>query len=191
MTTDHGDQMLEHGLFGKNVFFEDSVRIPLLVHWPGRIRPGVYSELVEAVDLLPTVLELCGLPVPEHVQGRSFAPLVAGQRSLYEPRRAQFSENIMPEVITNGEEGYFFIPGKGVGGVRHPDAKMIRTNRWKMNYYVGHGGELYDLQADPGEWINLYDDPGYQGIVRDLKGQLLDWMIAADENDQIAREWLV
>ena len=60
-----------------------------------------------------------------------------------------------------------------------------------MNYYVGHGGELYDLQADPGEWINLYDDPGYQGIVRDLKGQLLDWMIAADENDQIAREWLV
>jgi len=97
----------------------------------------------------------------------------------------------MPEVITNGEEGYFFIPGKGVGGVRHPDAKMIRTNRWKMNYYVGHGGELYDLQADPGEWINLYDDPGYQGIVRDLKGQLLDWMIAADENDQIAREWLV
>ena len=191
VTTDHGDQMLEHGLFGKNVFFEDSVRIPLLVHWPGRIRPGVYSELVEAVDLLPTVLELCGLPVPEHVQGRSFAPLVAGQRSLYEPRRAQFSENIMPEVITNGEEGYFFIPGKGVGGVRHPDAKMIRTNRWKMNYYVGHGGELYDLQADPGEWINLYDDPGYQGIVRDLKGQLLDWMIAADENDQIAREWLV
>ena len=51
----------------------------------------------------------------------------------------------MPEVITNGDEGCFFTPGKGVGGVRHPDAKMIRTNRWKMNYHVGHGGELYDL----------------------------------------------
>lgn len=67
VTTD-GDQMLEHGLFGKNVFFQASVRIPLLVSWPGHIRPGVYSELVEAVDVLPSLLELCGLPVPEHVQ---------------------------------------------------------------------------------------------------------------------------
>ena len=191
VTSDHGDQMLEHGLFGKNVFFEDSVRIPLLVSWPGTIRPGVYSDLVEAVDVLPSVLELCGLPVPDHVQGRSFAPLVAGERSFYEPRKAQFSENIMPEVITTGEEGYFFTPGKGVGGVRHPDAKMIRTHRWKMNYYVGHGGELYDLESDPGEWTNLFHDPAYGGIVRDLKGQLLDWLITADENDQIAREWLI
>ena len=191
VTTDHGDQMLDHGLFGKNVFFEGSVRIPLLVSWPGRIRPGVYSELVESVDLLPSVLELCGLPVPDHVQGRSFVPLIAGDRSLYQPRTAQFSENIMPEVITNGDEGYFFTPGKGVGGVRHPDAKMIRTHRWKMNYYVGHGGELYDLEEDPGEWTNLYDDPAHQGIVRDLKGRLLDWLITADENDQIAREWLI
>lgn len=191
LTADHGDQMLDHGLSGKNVFFEDSVRIPLLVSWPGRIRPGVYSDLVETVDVLPSILELCGLTVPDHVQGRSFAPLVAGERSLYEPRKAQFSENIMPEVITNGDEGYFFTPGKGVGGVRHPDAKMIRTHRWKMNYYVGYGGELYDLEDDPGELTNLFDDPAYGGIVRDLKAQLLDWLITADENDQIARQWMI
>ena len=191
VTTDHGDQMLEHGLLGKNVLFEDSVRIPLLVSWPGRIRPGIYSELIESVDVLPSVLELCGVPVPEHVQGRSFASLVAGERGTFEPRRAQFAENIMPEVIANGDEGCFFTPGMGVGGVQHPDAKMVRTNRWKLNYYVGHGGELHDLEDDPGKWVNLYDDPTYQGIVRDLKGQLLDWMIAADENGQIARRWLV
>ena len=191
VTTDHGDQMLAHGLFGKNVFFENSVRIPLLVSWPGRIRPGIYSELIESVDVLPSVLELCGLPIPDQVQGRSFVSLVAGERSHYQPRTAQFAENVMPEVITNGDEGYFFTPGKGVGGVRHPDAKMIRTNRWKMNYYVGHGGELYDLADDPGEWVNLFDDPAHQEIVRDLKCELLDWMIMADENDQIARRWLV
>jgi len=68
---------------------------------------------------------------------------------------------------------------------------MVRTNRWKLNYYVGHGGELYDLENDPGEWDNLYDDPGYQRTVRELKGVLLDWMITADENGQIARRWLV
>ncbi len=191
VSSDHGDQMLEHGLFGKNVFFESSVRIPLLVSLPGRVRPGVYSELIETVDVLPSLLELCALPVPEHIRGRSFAPLVAGERSLYEPRGALFAENIMPEVITNGDRGHFFIPGKGVTGVRHPDAKMVRTNRWKMNYYVGRGGELYDLEDDPGEWNNLYDDPGRQGVVRELKDRLLDWMIASDENDQIARRWLI
>ena len=191
VSTDHGDQMLAHGLFGKNVFFEDSVRIPLLASWPGRIRPGAYPDLVETVDLLPSLLELCGLPVPESVQGRSFAALVAGNRSEYQSRDAQFAENIMPEVITNGDEGHFFVPGKGVAGVRHPDAKMVRTNRWKLNYYVGHGGELYDLEDDPGEWRNLYDDPAHRSVVRDLKGRLLDWLVTADENDQIARHWMI
>ena len=191
VSSDHGDQLLEHGLFGKNVFFESSVRIPLLVSWPGHIRPGAYSDLIETVDVLPSVLELCGLPIPEHVQGRSFAPLLAGNRSLYDPRSALFAENIMPEVITNGDEGYFFVPGEGVGGIRHPDAKMIRTNRWKLNYYVGYGGELYDLESDPGEWDNLYDDPAHQPTVSELKSTLLDWLISSDENDQIARKWLI
>jgi arylsulfatase A-like enzyme len=191
VSTDHGDQMLEHGLFGKNVFFEDSVHIPLLVSWPKHVRPGVYSELIEAVDVLPTVLELCGLPIPDHVQGRSFAALIAGDRAQYRPREAIFAENIMPEVITDGDEGYFFEPGQGVGGIRHPDAKMVRTNRWKLNYYVGHGGELYDLENDPGEWNNLYDDPEHAAIVQELKGVLLDWLISADENDQIAPKWLI
>ena len=68
---------------------------------------------------------------------------------------------------------------------------MVRTHRWKLNYYVGHGGELYDLENDPGEWDNLYDDPAHQPIVRELKGVLLDWLISADENDQIARKWLI
>jgi arylsulfatase A-like enzyme len=191
ISSDHGDQMLEHGLFGKNVFFEDSVHIPLLVSWPDHIRPGIYSELIETIDVLPTLLELCGLPVPNHVQGHSFAPLVAGDRAQYRPKEAIFAENIMPEVITNGDEGYFFEPGKGVGGIRHPDAKMVRTNRWKLNYYVGHGGELYDLEDDPGEWNNLYEEPARQRVVRELKGVLLDWLISADENDQIARKWLI
>ena len=191
ISTDHGDQMLEHGLFGKNVFFEDSVHIPLMVSWPGRVRPGVYSELIETIDLAPTLLELCGLPISERVQGRSFAPLIAGDRAQYRPKEAIFAENIMPEVITNGDEGYFFEPGKGVGGIRHPDAKMVRTHRWKLNYYVGHGGELYDLQNDPGEWNNLYEDPAHRRVVRELKGVLLDWLITADETDQIAPKWLI
>jgi arylsulfatase A-like enzyme len=177
--SDHGDQMLEHGLFGKNVFFESSVRVPMLVSWPGRMRAGARAELTEAIDVMPTILEMCGVEVPERVQGRSLLQS--------EGREMVFCENIMPEVITNGDTGYPFVPGKGIDGIRHPDAKMVRTGRWKLNYYPGNGGELYDLENDPGEWNNLYGSEPAR--VAELKGALLDWLATADETDQIARHW--
>jgi arylsulfatase A-like enzyme len=188
-STDHGDQLLEHGLQGKNLFFEASVHIPLLVKFPGRARPARYSELVETVDLVPTLLDFAGLPIPQNCQGRSLAPLVGG--GAYEARQAAFSENIIPEVITGGGLEMPYAPGKGVGGIRHPDAKMIRTNRWKLNYYPGNGGELYDLANDPGEMRNLYSDPAHAKTAQDLQRQILDWMITADETEQIAPRWLI
>lgn len=181
--SDHGDQLLEHGLPEKNVFFEASVRVPCLIRYPGRLAPGLRMELIEAVDLLPTVLAWCGIPIPKCVQGRDLN--AAGAK----PREIVFSENVMPEVITTGNLNLPFVPGQGVAGVRHPDAKMARTRRWKLNYYPGEGGELYDLEEDPGETRNLYRDPARQGIVRELTGALLDWMITADENDQIEERW--
>lgn len=186
-STDHGDQLLEHGLEGKNLFFEASMRVPFLISLPGRVNPGRRAELIEMVDVLPTLLELCGLPVPQRIQGRSFAPLVTGGR--YTPREFAFAENIIPEVITNASLDLPFVPGKGVGGILHPDAKMIRTERWKMNYYPGHGGELYDLESDPGEERNLYADVAHQGRVREMKDRLLDLLITSDETDQIAPRW--
>ena len=62
-----------------------------------------------------------------------------------------FSENIIPEVITGGNRDFYYKPGEGIKGIRHPDAKMVRTERWKLNYYPGNGGELYNLAEDPGE----------------------------------------
>ncbi|MEO7145186.1 MAG: sulfatase-like hydrolase/transferase [Bryobacteraceae bacterium] len=216
--TDHGAQLLEHGLMDKNVFFESSVHVPFLIsakgavrtivgdrngfaphsvlrefpkNHPGRIAPRRYGDLVEMVDVLPTLLELCGLPISDRVQGRSFAPLVAGQRAAYTPREIVFSENIIPEVITGGALKMPFVPGQGIAGIRHPDAKMARTRRWKLNYYPGNGAELYDLENDPVEQRNLIADPAYQAQMRELKTAILDWMITADENDQIARRWLL
>jgi len=179
--SDHGDQMLEHGLFGKNVFFEDSVRVPMLIHWPGRLAPGVRTELTESIDTMPTILEMCGVAAPDRVQGRSL--LRGGGREMV------FCENVMPEVITNNGKGYTFTPGEGIAGVRHPDSKMVRTDRWKLNYYPGNGGELYDLRNDPGEWRNLYRDPAHAGTVRELQGALLEWLCTADEADQIEKKW--
>ena len=150
-----------------------------MIHAPGRMAAGVRTGLTEAIDVMPTVLELCGVDVPDRVQGRSLLHS--------EGRETVFCENIMPEVITNGDTGFPFVPGKGIDGVRHPDAKMVRTGRWKLNYYPGNGGELYDLENDPGEWRNLYQSE--PGRVAELKGALLDWLATADETDQIVRRW--
>lgn len=190
-STDHGDQLLEHGIMGKNCFFESSVRVPLLVSLPGRVKAARYTELIETVDVLPTLLEMIGVPEPREVQGRSFAPLIAATGRRYEPRDAVFSENIIPEVITGGRLNLSFEKGRGVDGVRHPDAKMVRTNRWKYSYYPAGYAELYDLDADPGERLNLAGRPESRAIEGEMKDRLLHWLTTASETDQIAPRWLV
>lgn len=187
LSSDHGDQLLEHGFEGKNAFFESSVRIPFFIAWPNKIAAARYHQLVETVDLVPTLLDLAGVPVPVNVQGRSLAPLLMG--SGYTARDAVFSENIIPEVITGGSLDMPYVPGKGVAGIRHPDCKMVRTREWKFNYYPGYEGELYDLANDPGETRNLYRER--PAAMREMKDRLLDWMITADETDQIAPKWLL
>lgn len=182
--TDHGDQLLEHGLQGKNCFFEASVHVPFLFRYPGGAHAGRRNNFVEMVDVLPTLLELCRMPVPKYVQGRSF-------NQDTPTRQMVFSENIIPEIITGGALNMPFVPGQGVAGIRHPDAKMVRNDRWKMNYYPGHGGELYDVVNDPHEERNLYDHPEQREVVQEMRQAILDWMITADENDQIAEHWLV
>ncbi|MCZ7648744.1 MAG: sulfatase-like hydrolase/transferase [Planctomycetota bacterium] len=187
--SDHGDQMLEHGLYGKNVFFEGSVRVPLMLAHPS-IRPGPCDDLVESTDVLPTVIELCGLERPSCFQGRSLLGRIgSAPASAYEPRRYVFAENVLPEVMTTPKLDNAYAPGRGVDGIRHPDAKMVRSKRWKYCYYVGHGEELYDLEKDPGEMRNRANDPACAGVKRELKDALLDWLITADEPDQIAPRW--
>jgi arylsulfatase A-like enzyme len=190
-SSDHGAQMMEHGIMDKNCFFEASVRVPFIVAWPGKIKPGKHAELVEAIDLLPTLLELAGLSEPTSCQGRSFAPLVADSGGKYVPREAVFSENIIPEVITGGNIEMPFEKGRGVAGIRHPDAKMVRTQRWKYNYYPEGYAELYDLAADPGEYANLAGRPEQRAVEAGMKDRLLKWLTTADEADQIAPRWLL
>jgi len=191
-SSDHGDQLLEHGLTGKNCFFEASVRVPLMIRLPARIKPGQYNELVETIDLLPTFFELAGLPEPYNNQGHSLVPLIGKADRPYRPREAVFCENVIPEVITSGRSLEFqFEKGRGIKGVRHPDAKMVRTRRWKFNYYPDGEAELYDLLHDPHETRNLHGRPEYRRVEQAMKDRLLKWLTTADETDQIAPKWLV
>ena len=189
--SDHGAQLMEHGIMDKNCFFESSVRVPLMLSLPGRVKPGRYDQLIESVDLLPTLFEFTGLPEPRECQGRSFAPLIADCGRAYEPHDEVFSENVIPEVITGGKLDMSFEKGKGVAGIRHPDAKMVRTGRWKYCYYPEGYAELYDLQADPHERTNLAGRAEFRAVETDLRTRLLNWLINSSETDQIAPRWLL
>lgn len=189
--SDHGDLLHEHGINGKNAFFEGAIHVPMMIRFPGVVRPGTYGDLIETTDVLPTLFELVSVPVPRRNQGRSFARLVSEVGTAYEPRTHVFGENIIPEVITSGALDFSYEPGEGVGDIRHPDAKMVRTARWKYNYYVGHGEELFDMENDPEEAHNLAADPAHREVVREMKDALLDWLITADEADQIAPRWCI
>lgn len=187
-TSDHGDQLLEHGLMGKNVFYESSVRIPLMISYPNTIVPDNYNELVMSIDVLPTLFDIIGMPEPYNCQGQSLMPLITGSGQTFKSRECVFSENVMPEVFANI---FNFKKNKGVMGILHPDGKMARTEQWKYNYYPQGYQELYDLKNDPGEFNNLADNLDYCKVVREMKGRILDWIITASETDQIAPRWLI
>jgi arylsulfatase A-like enzyme len=190
-SSDHGDQLFEHGITDKNCFFEPSVRVPFMFSLPGRVKVERHDELIETVDLLPTLFEFIGLPEPREFQGRSFAPLIADTGRTYEPHTEVFSENVIPEVITGGKVDMPFEKGKGVAGIRHPDAKMVRTEQWKYCYYPDGYAELYNVQADPHERMNLAGRAEMRDVEFDLRTRLLNWMINSNETDEIQPRWLM
>lgn len=139
-TSDHGHFLGQHGLTAKGPFhYEDLLRVPFLARWPGRIRPGSVSDgLVGLIDLAPTLLSACGLPVPGAMQGVDQTPVWAGEQAA--ARDHVIAEN------------------------RHqPTAVHLRTlieDRYKMTLYRGRPwGDLFDLRADPGETCNRFADP--------------------------------
>ena len=193
--SDHGDVMREHGMTGKNTFFDSAVHVPFMIRCPGVIQAGRYEQLTESTDLLGSLFSLCafgahcGLEAPYSSQGRDFSGLISGSCRPYEEREYVFAENIIPEVIT-GNKDFYFVKNRGIKGIRHPDAKMIRSKQWKYNYYAGDE-ELYDLQNDPEEMVNLAGDPRFADVKGRLKDELLRWLVTAGETEQIAPSWYI
>ena len=156
-TSDHGEMAGAHRMWTKHNMYEQSVNVPLIVRMPERIEAGTArKQIIEHVDLLPTLTELCGLGSPAGIDGRSFAPLVQG--GAYTPREHAYSE-------------YYFCHGSFTRDNRYvgePPILMVRTDKWKLNYLSWERSELFDLEADPGEHHNVIDASGNSGIVKEL-----------------------
>lgn len=148
-TSDHGESLGDHGLMFKGCrFYEGLVRVPLIFRWPGKIVQGLRSDaLVELLDVTATVMNLAGLEQPQEMQGRSLLPILTGQADPAHFRdavRCEYFDALHPH----------FTGGNGAYGT------MYRRDHWKLVVYHGHNlGELYDLQRDPHEFQNLWDDP--------------------------------
>jgi|SRR6266542_2779583 len=155
-TSDQGMFLGDHGWFDKRWMYEESLRTPLIVRWPGVIRPGVRNrDLVMNLDLAETFLDIGGAPVPTTMQGRTLQPLFRGQRPK-DWRQAIYYQ-------------YFEYPGWH--SVRRQYG--VRTKRYKLvHYYEVNEWELFDLDHDPDELTSVYADHRYSGVVAELKRTL-------------------
>ena len=157
-TSDQGFFLGDHGWFDKRWMYEESLRTPLLVRWPGVVRPGsVNGSLVMNLDLAQTLLELGGVAAPSSMQGRSLAPLLRGEAP------ADWRDAVYYQYFA------------------YPDWHMVhrqygvRTDRFKLIHYYEIGAwELFDLARDPGELASVYDDPAYAPVVAALKRRLAE-----------------
>lgn len=149
-TTDHGDMVGAHGCIGKSIFsfYDDLVRIPLLMRLPGRIRPGtVVDQPVSQIDFLPTIMDYLDLPIPERIHGASVRPLIEGRQVPW--------------------RDYAFCQRANQG-------RMLRTDQYKFFLRDKPGVvALYDLKQDPHEDKNLAMDAGCEKTVRDLHERLI------------------
>ena len=161
--SDHGEMLGDHGLYYKGPFFYDpAVRVPLIVSWPGHIRPGRSRALVELQDPTPTLLEAARLDRHPGMQAASLLPLLTG---------ATGADHHHDDVYCE------YYNGMRAGAEPAPFATMLRDSRYKLT--VAHGldvGELYDLQEDPSETRNLWDDPGHLERKLNMLKRLCDRM---------------
>ena len=164
-TSDHGEMLGDHGLIQKGCrFYEGLVRVPLVFSWPALAEKGLAAPgLVELTDIAPTLLAAAGLPVPSEMHGRSLLPVLTGQTSPAQLRdfvRCEYYNALDSSFCRAGDATY---------------ATMYRDERYKLVLYHGHGlGELYDLEEDPGEFRNLWDDAGSQDLRADLVQKSFD-----------------
>lgn len=172
-TADHGDDLLSHGLKGKNQCYEEAAAIPFIIRYPNKIKAGqITDDFINISDMAPTLIDLCGAEVPQEMQGKSFAPFLLGKEQ-HGPQNSAYLE------INHPWWDYRF--DQGPQGHR----RCIVTADWKLvliESKAGQGGaiplQLFERKKDPFEMNNLANDPGCQLIINKLVQQMWqEWML--------------
>ncbi len=156
-TSDQGFFLGEHGWFDKRFMYDESFKIPLLFRWPNAIRAGsINEEMVQNLDFAQTFLEAAGIEIPEDMQGESLVPLLKGKQEQWKRDAVYYH--------------YYEYPAehavKRHYGIANKNFKLIHF------YHDVDEWELYDIQNDPNEMRNLYNDSNYESVVAELKEAL-------------------
>ena len=162
-TSDHGDMLGEHGLWWKHLFYEESVRVPLTVAWPGVVPGGQrIGRVVSALDVTATLLDAAGAPPLPGSPGRSLLGLIVERDTPGASAAADWEDVAFSEYC----EDQYSPPGGCY-------ARMIRRDEWKLVYYDGYSPQLFNLRMDPDERIDRAGDPAVQDIRRTLAEEVL------------------
>lgn len=167
-TSEHGEMAGDHGMLEKRSLYEQASNVPLLMYipWMNDDQQQRLDGSVGQVDLVPTLLDLSGSEIPDHVEGKSLRPVLRGEEDL--------SENDV------------FIQWNGMGDrnlgtpeinrmVSVPWRGVVTGDRWKLNLSPGDQCELYDLNTDPHELENLFDKPEHKDRIRDMAARIRVW----------------
>jgi arylsulfatase A-like enzyme len=157
-TSDQGFYLGEHGWFDKRWIFEQSLRTPLIVRWPGKTKPGsVNDDMVSNLDYPETFLDACGIPIPAEMQGRSMVPILEGHTPS-DWRKSFYYHYYEHPAVHNVARHY---------GVVTDRYKLVYFYEPEFNYW-----ELFDLRDDPYEMKSVYGDPKYADVQKELHQEL-------------------
>jgi arylsulfatase A-like enzyme len=175
-TSDHGEEMGDHWLLGKGGYFDGSYRIPLIIRDPsaGAARGARVDRFTEHVDILPTMLEAIGAPIPLQCDGMSLAPFLAGRAPPAWREEAHWEYDFRDVGDPTAEETF--------GLTMHQCLlNVVRGERYKYVHFTKLPALFFDLAADPGETRNLAGDPAHAPRVLAYAQKLLSWRMNHDE----------
>jgi arylsulfatase A-like enzyme len=159
-TADHGDMMGSHGRLGKTIYYEESNGIPFLIRWPGQVKTGREGLLLNAPDVMPTLLGLAGAVIPSTVEGVDYSPLLRGEE-MPRPTSAFLQLFLYQQPVENS--GY-----RGVRTERHKYVVVAqKTERKRL---------LFDLESDPYELTPIWRGQGHDDLIQRLEAELADWL---------------
>ena len=171
-TSEHGEMAGDHGLLEKRSFYEESSRVPLLMRVPWlSTSQRMIEGSVGQIDLVPTLLDLLGQPVPSRLQGESRLPVLKGDAALDDGEVVIQWNGISPEM----EDRH--LGAAQINRMLALPWRSIVHDRWKLNLCSGDQCELFDLRNDPHEMSNLFSDEAHRDRIRDLAARLRTWQV--------------
>ena len=174
-TSDQGFYLGEHGWYDKRFIYDESFKTPLLIKWPNKIKPGITNdEMVQNLDFAQTFLEAAGISSTEDMQGESLMPLLTGDEDRWTRKEVYYHYYEYPSVHMV----------KRHYGIVNKEFKLVRF------YYDVDEWELYDRLNDPNEMNNVYDDPNYSEVVKDLKVKLAELRVKYKDSEELDKKYM-